>query len=245
MEGKQCSVNDMLIVAADVKTRDEAISLVEELMPLCKQFKVGYGLICNAGLDIAKEMVGMGASVLVDLKLHDIPNTVYEASFGLAKMGVWALTMHACGGIEMMRACIMGAHEGAASTSQNVPLTFAVTLLTSISQQQLNNELQVRVSSDEYVVAMAKLAMLAGANGVVASGLEVSSIRETCGDSLLILVPGVRPTWASVDDQRRYITPAEAIKRGANYIVVGRPILRAENRQRAVKQILDEIASAL
>lgn len=245
MKGKQLRANDMLIVAADVKTSDEAISLVEELMPMCGQFKVGYGLICNAGLEIVKELMGMGASVLIDLKLHDIPNTVYEASFGLAKMGVWALTMHACGGVEMMRACVSGAHEGAASASQNVPLTFAVTLLTSISQQQLNSELQVKVSPDEYVVAMAKLAVLAGANGVVASGWEVSSIREACGDNLLILVPGVRPSWASVDDQRRYITPAEAIKRGANYVVVGRPILRAENRQLAVRQILDEIASAL
>ncbi len=245
MKGKPHCASDMLIVAVDVRSSEEALSLLEELLPLCRQFKVGYALICNAGFGIVKEMVGMGASVLIDLKLHDIPNTVYEASFALAKVGVWAMTMHACGGAEMMRACILGAHDGSETASQMVPLTFAVTLLTSISQQQLNDELRVKASTTEYVVAMAKLAMHVGADGIVASGWEVDSVRKACGDDLLILVPGVRPYWASTDDQRRYITPAEAVRRGANYIVVGRPILRAENRQEALKRILDEISSAL
>ncbi|MCS7252954.1 MAG: orotidine-5'-phosphate decarboxylase [Armatimonadota bacterium] len=245
MKNANQSPSDRLIIAADVRTRDEATLLTEELMPLCRQFKVGCALICSAGFNVAIEMTKMGASVLIDLKLHDIPNTVYEASFALSKYGIWALTVHACGGLEMIKACILGTRNGAMETSYKPPLVFAVTLLTSISEQQLNDELQVKTSVSEYVVTMAKLAKLAGADGVVASGREINDVREACGNDLLILVPGVRPSWAAADDQRRYITPAEAIKRGANYIIVGRPILRAENRRDALMRVLDEIASAI
>lgn len=236
---------DTIIVAADVRDGNKALSLAEELMPLCKKFKVGHPLICNAGFGFIDDLLAIGASVLVDLKFHDIPNTVYEASLALARKGIWAFTMHASGGVEMMQACVSGAKEGAKSAHLNPPISFAVTLLTSISQEQLNNELLVKVPTTEYVVTMAKLARQAGADGVVASGMEVSAIRESCGDELLILVPGVRPSWADLDEQRRHITPSEAIKRGANYIVIGRPILKSENRLEALKRIIDEITSAL
>ncbi|MFA4015926.1 MAG: hypothetical protein RUDDFDWM_001027 [Candidatus Fervidibacterota bacterium] len=242
---RHSDVNDMVIVAVDVRGREEALTVVEELLHLCRRFKVGYTLLCNVGFSIIDEFTAMGALVLLDIKLHDIPNTVFEASRSLAKKGIWGMTMHACGGFEMMRSCVNGALEGAKEASLEKPLSFAVTLLTSISQHQLNEELKVGAKPSEYVAAMAELAKSAGADGVVASGEELEVIRERCGDELLIVVPGIRPSWAAVEDQRRFTTPSEAIRRGANYIVVGRPILKAHNRIDALKRILDEIASSI
>lgn len=241
---RHSDVSDMVIVAVDVRSREEALELVGELLRLCKRFKVGYTLLCNAGFGIVDELIAMGALVLLDIKLHDIPNTVYEASRSLSKKGIWGMTMHACGGFEMMRSCVNGASEGAEEASLGKPLLFAVTLLTSISQHQLNEELKVSVKPSEYVTAMAELAKSAGADGVVASGEEIEVIRERCGEELLIVVPGIRPSWSAVEDQRRFTTPSEAVRRGANYIVVGRPILKASDRVDALKRILDEIASS-
>ena len=180
----------------------------------------------------------------VDLKFHDIPNTVARDVGTMTQHGAHMINMHASGGFEMMQAARERAERVATENGIPMPILLGVTLLTSMDENGFQQNFGSKRSLTEQVVYLAQLAETAGLDGVVASPLEIEPIRKVCGDKFLIVTPGIRPAWAETDDQRRITTPAEAIRRGADYIVVGRPILEAEDPEEAVDSILEEMKGA-
>lgn len=225
-----------LIVVLDVDTRDEAIGIVDACTE-CEWFKVGFQLFTRCGPDIVREILGRGKRVMLDLKFHDIPNTVNKAAKAAADLGVSLFTLHAGGGRDMIAA----ACEAVENTDARA---LAVTVLTSLSETMLREEVGLQESPEEAVVRLAAMAVDAGAHGLVCSPKEIVRLRETLGAGPLIVTPGVRPEWASKDDQARVTTPREAAKAGASFIVVGRPIVRHENPAEAVALINQELAPA-
>ncbi|MBC7997681.1 MAG: orotidine-5'-phosphate decarboxylase [Leptolyngbya sp.] len=236
MKGK-----DRLIVALDVASMDEALSLVDELKSEVGLFKVGLELFTNCGTRLLDELKRLEAPVFFDGKFHDIPNTVSAASREIAKKGVEMFNVHAVGGGEMIRAARKAADESAAAAGVKSPILLAVTVLTSMSQEVLSEELGIKENVEAVVARYASLAKAAGANGVVASAKEVKVIREVCGQDFLIVTPGIRPSWASDDDQKRIVTPKQAVELGTDYVVVGRPITKAANRKDAAKRVAEEL----
>ncbi len=233
---------DKIIVALDVDSPDKAFSLVEQLKDDVGAFKVGLELVNAAGLDVFDLIRHAGANkIFYDCKFHDIPNTVAGASQAVAGMGLWMFNVHCSGGFAMMKA----AKEAAESTAKRFdipcPLVIGVTVLTSIDQSILNEELRVPGALEDQVVHLAKIAKSAGLDGVVASPHEIELIRDACGDDFLIITPGVRPAGGDSGDQKRIMTPAEAVEKGADYIVIGRPITRADNPQAAAKAIAQSL----
>ena len=229
---------DRIILPLDVDTADSALRLVEALNPHVGAFKVGLELVNAAGPEIFRRLRNAGAErIFYDAKLHDIPNTVAGAARAAAKHNLWMINVHAAGGSRMIRA----AGDALAESSVSPPLLIGVTLLTSISPQELRDELRISLSPADYVAAMARLVKDSGGQGVVSSPQEIEVIREACGSEFLIVTPGVRPSGSEADDQRRTMTPAEAIHRGADYLVIGRPITAAPDPQAAAKRILDGI----
>jgi orotidine-5'-phosphate decarboxylase len=221
---------DRLVVAVDVSTRDEILRLVDQLRGTVGVFKIGLQAFIANGPAIVREVVSSGERVFLDLKIHDIPNTAKHAVAEAASLGASIATVHAAGGEAMLRAC-----------AQNSLLVLAVTVLTSLDDAEL-----VRIgftgSPMENAVRLARLAKDSGLRGVVASPLEIRAIREACGDELVILTPGIRPVGSDAGDQRRMMTPREAIAAGADYIVVGRPITSAADSRSAAQRIVDEIS---
>jgi orotidine-5'-phosphate decarboxylase len=230
-----------LIVALDVDTMKEAEALVEQLSAYSGGFKVGMQLYNSVGPETVRRLCEKNVPVFVDLKLHDIPNTVAGAARVLTRHGASILNVHAAGGREMMRAAVEAAHGEAARTASEPPLVVAVTILTSISQDAFNKEIGFPGSIRELVVKWALLAQEAGLDGVVASPLEIAPIREACGDDFVIITPGVRPAGAKADDQKRTMTPGEAVRLGATYLVVGRPVTAALDPVQVARGILEEI----
>jgi orotidine-5'-phosphate decarboxylase len=227
-----------LIVALDFPTMEEALSLREKLDGLVDFFKVGKELFTAAGPAILEKLAP--CRVFLDLKFHDIPKTVAGAVAAARRLGVTLLDVHASGGREMMEAAVRAAR---APGGGPVPLLFGVTILTHLGDDDLES-LGFRQKSREQVVRLARLAAESGLDGVVASALEVEAVREASGDSLAILVPGVRPDWASEShDQKRVATPRDAARFGASYVVVGRAIALADSPRDAAKRILDELRS--
>ena len=193
------------------------------------------------GPDIVKEAVGRGVKVMLDLKLHDIPNTVKRAVVNVSELGAELLTIHSSGGMAMLKAAREGIEEAEQKQGIKGPKLLAVTVLTSIHENSLHNELGVNRSVEEQVASLAKLAQEAGMDGVVASPKEIKLIREACGEDFLIVTPGIRPAGASLDDQKRVCTPAEAVNDGADFIVIGRPIVKADDPLEALTRILEDI----
>lgn len=230
---------DRILVALDVPDRDQAMRLAETLAPHVGGFKVGLELFNACGPEILRTMSQEGLRVFYDAKFHDIPNTVAGAVGVAAQTGVWMINVHATGGSEMMSAAVEAAWSAAGGSP---PLVVGVTVLTSIDNNVLREELRINIQPLEVVRHLAILAEESGLNGVVASPLEAAAIREVCGDGFLIVTPGVRPAWAGVDDQRRIATPAEAVANGADYLVIGRPILRAEDPAAAAQRVADELS---
>jgi len=228
---------EKLILALDVDSIEKAKELVDELYDYIGVFKVGKELFTRVGFDIVHYIQEKGGKVFLDLKYHDIPTTVKRASRAASELGVFMFNVHASGGEEMMHAAV----DGVALSGRDDVITLAVTVLTSIDQNILTDEVGVDKELEEHVIHLATLAKHSGIKGVVASPKEIKLIRETCGLDFLIVTPGVRPTWASKGDQKRVMTPKEAIAAGANYIVVGRPITQAEHRVAAAKKIIQEI----
>ena len=225
--------DERIIVALDVGDEATALNIVEELLPEVTQFKVGMELFYAAGADFLRRLHDEGARVFLDLKLHDIPNTVAGAARVLSGTGVWMTNLHASGGPEMMKA----AREALPDTR-----LLAVTVLTSLDQQIADEFLGMRGDIQTTVVSWAKGAQDAGLDGVVCSPQEIEGVRDATGDDFLIVTPGIRPTWSvRADDQRRITPPAVAISRGADYLVIGRPITGAEDRTAAVRRIKDEL----
>ena len=234
-----------LILALDVKTQREAEGLVDLLRGKVGAFKIGMQLFTAHGPPVIDMVQGKGEKVFLDLKFHDIPNTVAGAVAEACKLGVFMVNLHASGGSEMMSAAAHAATRAADESGQprRRPFLLAVTVLTSLNQAILKEELAIQRPLGDQVVHWARMAREAGLDGVVASPQEIREIRAACGKDFLIVTPGVRPTWAAAGDQKRVMTPKEAVEAGADYIVVGRPILAAPDPAAAAASILREMGA--
>ncbi|HVK04173.1 MAG TPA: orotidine-5'-phosphate decarboxylase [Armatimonadaceae bacterium] len=231
---------DRILVALDVSTVDDALRLARSLAGRVGGLKVGLELVNAAGFDIFDRLRDAGADrIFYDAKFHDIPNTVAGAVRAAARRGVWMVNVHATGGFKMMQAA-----REAADSVEKPPLLIAVTVLTSIDDAALNEELRVPGPVAEHVEHLALLAKDTRCDGVVASPHEVSLIRGACGDGFVTVIPGVRPKGVGADDQARVATPGEAVRAGAHYLVIGRAITRADDPARAAEEIAAEIAAA-
>ncbi len=233
-----------MIVALDVASADEARRIVAELAGQVGGFKVGLQLFASAGPEFVRELTAAGHRIFLDLKFHDIPNTVASAAVEAAKLGVWMLNLHASGGSEMMRKTVRRVDAHCSATGSSRPLIIAVTVLTSSGSETLS-EIGVDADAETQVVRLARLAADSGLDGVVASAQEAAAIRKAVRrDRFIIVTPGVRPTFATRDDQRRVTSIREAIDNGADHLVIGRPIIRAVSMTDAVSKILNEATKA-
>ena len=227
-----------VIFALDVPTFAEAKHWVSVLSGHVGMFKVGKQLFTGHGPDIVRMVRNFGGDVFLDLKFHDIPNTVAMASVEAARLGARLINLHALGGYEMMAKTVETLDRGFAGHERSRVL--AVTILTSSTEETLR-EVGIEHPVGEMVVKLAMLAQKAGIDGVVASPREVPLIREACGAGFLVVTPGVRPAFAAADDQKRIMTPGEAIRAGADYLVIGRPISAAADPLAAAEAIVQEI----
>lgn len=216
-----------LIVALDKDSLSEALAVVDAAGEGVRWYKIGSQLFCKEGPAAVKAVKDRGKKVFLDLKFHDIPNTVANAVANSVRMGVDMVNVHASGGEEMMKRSVEAAKE--ATVGENVPIVIAVTVLTSMNEAGLNQVLlcEPRRSPAEQVEILAKLAKQSGMHGVVCSAHEIDIIRSVCGEDFSLIVPGIRPAGSAVGDQKRVMAPAEASAKGANFIVVGRPVLNA------------------
>lgn len=236
------AIEDQIIVPLDVSTEGEAIALVEQL-PQVTFWKVGLELFVSTGPEILRLLKNRQKRIFLDLKFHDIPNTVARATRQAATYGVDLMTIHATAGRSALKSAIASVQDGSQEAGCPPTKLIAITLLTSLNARDLAFDLKVPVELPEYALQMALLAQESGLDGAVCSPQEVAQLRQVCGDDFLLVCPGVRPTWAEAGDQRRSMTPADAIKAGANYLVIGRPITAATEPVTAWKRICDEIAS--
>ena len=232
---------ESLIVALDVDTKEKAIALVESLKSDVSLFKIGSELFTYCGTEIVAAIKSKGGRVFLDLKFHDIPNTAARAVTAATRLGVSIMNVHALGGYDMMNRAAEAVREEAKRLKIEKPKLIAVTILTSMDENSLK-KVGVNDTMEKEVLKLAKLAKDASLDGVVASPSEVKLIRRELGEEFIIVTPGVRPEWAAVNDQKRIATPREAIDNGANFIVVGRPIIEATDPVEAARKILEEIA---
>ncbi len=237
------SSREKLIVALDYSTADAAARVVEKLHGRAGMFKVGAELFAAEGLVMARHLVASGEKVFIDLKLHDIPNTVRAAAREAARLGVDLLSVHASGGRAMMEASLEGVRAGAPGRDPSRPLVVAVTVLTSLASGDLD-EIGVSGTPEDAVVRLARLAQKAGLDGVVASPREIAAVRRACGPRFVIVTPGIRPAAAASNDQARIATPDSAVRAGADYLVVGRPITGAADPQAALEAVVKEMEKA-
>lgn len=236
-------VKDKLIVALDFHTKEDALALVDKLGDSVVFYKVGMELFYRVGSSIIEELKKRNKKIFLDLKLHDIPNTVAQGLCSLLYQGVDIMNVHASGGYTMMKAAADTVRAEAKKMGIEAPKIIAVTILTSINEADWEG-LGQTVSIKDQVIRLAKLTKEAGLDGVVASPQEAKFIREACGEDFLIITPGVRPAGASIDDQSRIATPAKALADGATHLVVGRPIRAAQNPVEAAENILKEMENA-
>ena len=222
-----------IIAALDVHDDARALTLAEKLAPAVGAFKIGKELFTAAGPDVVRRVRDLGADVFLDLKFHDIPHTVAKAVTAAARLDVQMLTLHASGGTAMMQAALEAAGDDG-------PLLLAVTVLTSMDETDLA-EVGVEKSTAEQVLHLAKLATQAGLKGLVCSPKELTSLREALPPEVQLITPGIRPDGTDPADQKRTMTPAEALAAGANWLVIGRPICAAENPRQAAEEILDSL----
>ncbi len=242
---------DKLIVALDFPSAEAAARVADRLHGRVGAFKVGLELYSAEGPLLARYLVAQGEKVFLDLKLHDIPNTVRAAAREAAEVGVQMLDVHALGGRKMMEAALEGVRlarrGGLAARGRSEsprPLVIAVTVLTSLAHEDLDELGLAGSTPEDAVVRLARLAQKAGLDGVVASPREVSAVRRACGPRFVIVTPGIRPATSSSNDQARTATPESAIRAGADYVVVGRPITEAADPQAAVEAIVGEMEKA-
>ena len=232
---------NQLIVALDVENLATANRLVTTLSDDVKWFKIGKQLFTAVGPASVKLLHEAKKNIFLDLKFHDIPNTVAGAVASATKIGANIINIHASGGLEMMRAAGEAAEKQASELSIPKPTLLGVTILTSIDEANFQRDFGTQRKLKDQVAYLAELSQKAGLEGVVASPLEIELIRKVCGNDFVIVTPGVRPAWAASNDQQRVMTPGEAINAGADYIVVGRPITAADNPREAARTILQEI----
>ncbi|HNR70697.1 MAG TPA: orotidine-5'-phosphate decarboxylase [Verrucomicrobiota bacterium] len=231
-----------ILAALDVPTADEALRLVRQLAPVCGGFKVGSELFTAAGPGIVRQIRGQNAAVFLDLKFHDIPHTVARAVAAATRLGVQMLTVHAGGGRSMLQAAEQAARETAAQMGQPPPLVLGVTVLTSLDDEALG-QIGCEPHAGRQVLRLAQLAAQAGLRGLVCSPHEITELRQSLPSALQLVIPGIRPGTVAGDDQKRTLTPRAALARGANWLVIGRPICAAPNPRAAAEQILNDLAS--
>lgn len=234
--------DNRLIVALDFHKSEDVEKLVDTLGDSISFYKVGMELFYSEGAQVVSFLKGRGKNIFLDLKLHDIPNTVAQGLCSLMVQGADILNIHASGGFTMMKTAAEGLRKAAADQGVACPKLIAVTILTSINEADWQG-LGMQCTIGEQVVRLAKLAKDAGLDGVVASPQEAAAIRGACGPDFLIVTPGVRPAGASIDDQSRIATPASALKNGATHLVVGRPIRAAADPKAAAEAIIKEMES--
>lgn len=237
-------MKNRLIVALDTDDGERIDSLSGTLMDTVGWFKMGFQAFSALGMDAFARFEQNGHKVFVDLKFHDIPNTVARDVGMMTKHGAHMINMHASGGFEMMQAARKSAEDATAENEIPMPILLGVTVLTSIDETGFQQSFGSERGLTKQVVYLAQLAQEAGLSGVVASPLEIEPIRKACGDDFVIVTPGIRPKWSESGDQRRITTPAAAIQRGADYIVVGRPIIEAADPVGATEMILEEMKGA-
>ena len=228
--------NSPIIVALDFPEKTAALNLVDQLDPSRCRLKVGKEMFTRLGPDFVETLSGKGFDVFLDLKFHDIPNTTAAACSAACDLGVWMMNVHASGGRRMMEA----AREAIDKSSQS-PLLIAVTILTSLSEEDIK-EVGYTGTPEENVMRLATLASKSGMDGVVCSPKEVTALRKSIGNDFALVTPGIRPAGSATDDQRRTLTPAEAIAAGSSYLVIGRPITQADNPMGVLLTIESEIA---
>jgi len=225
-----------IIVALDFPDSKQALEFSRKTSPDQCRLKIGKELFTSCGPMLVEELVNSGYDIFLDLKFHDIPNTVQKAASAAARLGVWMLNVHALGGSAMMQA----AREGVEIVAQR-PFLIAVTVLTSLSSQDLK-DIGIDRSVPDLVDRLARNALANGLDGVVCSAEEAPALRSSIGDSALLVTPGIRPEWASTDDQQRIVTPQQALADGASYLVIGRPITRHQDPAAALALIIESIA---
>jgi orotidine-5'-phosphate decarboxylase len=226
-----------IIVALDYAEATQAMHLVQQLDPSLCKLKVGKELFTSAGPDLVRDLVKRDFKVFLDLKFHDIPNTVAKACAAACDMGVWMLNVHASGGLAMMQAA-----QKAVEDSKHPAMLIAVTVLTSMSEAELK-QVGVQQSLTEQVKQLALLTQQAGLAGVVCSAQEASMLRAHCGEEFCLVTPGIRPADSAKDDQTRIVTPSQALALGSSYLVIGRPITQAANPLLALQQIQQSLQS--
>ena len=230
-----------IIAALDVPSAEQALKLAEQIAPAVGAFKIGKELFVAAGPDIVRRVRATGASVFLDLKFHDIPNTVAKAVASAVRLDVQMLTIHTSGGGEMMRAAEKSAQDTAKSLGRPAPLVLGVTVLTSSTNETLA-EIGCEADAEKQVLRLAQLAVKSGLRGLVCSPLEIATLRKVLPAHIQLVTPGIRTGAEKADDQKRTLTPREAIQAGANWLVIGRPIYAAENPRAAAEKILASIA---
>ncbi|MBD3185041.1 orotidine-5'-phosphate decarboxylase [Candidatus Poribacteria bacterium] len=230
-----------IILALDVPGLNDARKLINQLEKTGIAFKIGFQLFTNSGPKSIRTVKDSGSRLFLDLKFHDIPNTVTRAAEVVTEMGVDMFNVHVSGGMEMMKAAVKGAESKSEELGIRKPFVIGVTMLTSIDQKLFDQVYEGKTKLSNQVLHMAKLAQDAGLDGVVASPQEIEMIRSACGDEFIIVTPGVRPEWSSKDDQKRTMTPSEAISRGASYLVIGRPIRKAHDPAEALNKIIQSL----
>jgi len=226
-----------IIIALDFSSEKQVLDFIAQLEPAMCKLKVGKELFTLTGPTLVRQLIDRGFDVFLDLKFHDIPNTVARACKVAADMGVWMLNVHALGGRNMLLAA-REALEG----NENRPLLIAVTILTSMGQQDLQ-EIGLSGSPEDNVLRLAALTQEAGLDGVVCSSREVTSLRQDLGEAFALVTPGIRPAGSEVGDQKRIMTPKDAIQAGSNYLVIGRPITQASDPVQTLQTINSEIAT--
>ena len=229
-------MSSRLIIALDFATAEQALTFVKDLQPSQCKLKVGFELFVAAGPEFVRHLVQRGFAVFLDLKFHDIPNTVASACKAAAQLGVWMLNVHASGGVTMMQAA-----KAALADLPNPPKLIAVTVLTSMDKAQLAST-GIQLEPFEQVQYLAKLAQDSGLDGVVCSAQEAALLRAQLGDEFLLVTPGIRPEGSDKGDQSRVMTPRQAKQAGVSYVVVGRPITQAAEPQAIIAQINADLA---
>ncbi|KGQ40969.1 orotidine-5'-phosphate decarboxylase [Gallibacterium anatis] len=225
-------MENKVIVALDYETKKEAMQLVDQIDPSLCRLKVGKEMFTTLGTEFVKELQRRSFDVFLDLKFHDIPNTVARAVRSAADLGVWMVDMHASGGLRMMEA----AKKILEPYGKDAPILIAITVLTSMEEADLL-QIGVNTSPEEHVIRLARLSQRAGLDGVVCSPQEVEILRQRCGNEFKLVTPGIRPEGSQLGDQRRVMTPREAINAGSDYLVIGRPITQAADPVAVLKQI--------
>ncbi|WP_323844650.1 orotidine-5'-phosphate decarboxylase [Microbulbifer magnicolonia] len=232
----QTQVSSPVVVALDYDNAEAALAMADRLDPALCRVKVGKELFTVAGPELVKKLISRDFQVFLDLKFHDIPHTVASAVRAAAELGVWMVNVHASGGARMMEAAV----EALRPFGDRKPLLIGVTVLTSTAPEELS-AVGVSRPLEEQVAALAALAQDCGLDGVVCSAREAQVLRQQCGANFALVTPGIRPAGAAADDQRRIVTPAQALAWGADYLVIGRPITAAADPMQALQQILAEI----